>query len=142
MRRNAVLAVAALIPAAVATTLIAAALVPTTVAATLITTLIPATVATALIAAVVVALFGAGFAALLTDFRHVLAVTADGFATLAACFARFVRVELVGSSLFMRRAPTLAGDLALLVVVHCRETAFVRTATILVARHDLLSSLN
>jgi hypothetical protein len=68
------------------------------------------------------------------DFGHVLAVLAHDLAALAASLARLLGRELVCGTLLVRCPPALAGDPALLLLVHRRETTLV----LAVLSHDLL----
>jgi len=58
-----------------------------------------------------------------SDLRHVFAIPAHGLAASASRFTCFVRIELVGSSSFMRGSAAHAGDLALPVIVHRCKSA-------------------
>src|SRR5450830_1299695 len=68
------------------------------------------------------------FAALAADFSHVVAVAADCFAPFLAGAAGFFGVELVGRAFLVGRLAALAGDFALLVLVHGSEAPFGRGA--------------
>jgi hypothetical protein len=57
------------------------------------------------------------------DGCHVVAVTADDFATLAARVTRLVGREFVRAALRVSRLPALAGDLALLGQIHRSESS-------------------
>jgi hypothetical protein len=63
----------------------------------------------------------AGFATSAANLRHVATVPAHCFSTLATCRARFVRSELMSISGFVRSSPALAGDIALLLGIHCSK---------------------
>jgi hypothetical protein len=67
-----------------------------------------------------------GETALSSNLSHVLAVSTDGPPTLAPCLGRFLRVKLMGDTLGMGRPATGAGDFALFLGVHRRETPFAR----------------
>jgi hypothetical protein len=64
-----------------------------------------------------------GFATLTTDLGHVLAIAAHRLAALPTSIPGLFRTELVRSSLFVGGFATLAGDFALLSLVHSRESA-------------------
>jgi hypothetical protein len=68
------------------------------------------------------------------------ALAAAAFATLAASLAGLFGGELVGCPLLMRSAATLAGDLALLLLVHPGEAALV-LAFVSLAHDSTLSLL-
>lgn len=70
------------------------------------------------------------FAALLADFRHMLTILADGFAAFTPRLTRFLRVKLMSASALMRGFAALAGDFALLLIIHRSESAFVRSTLI------------
>src|SRR5258708_27281822 len=58
------------------------------------------------------------FAAFTPNLGHVLAVLADGFATFATRFARFVCVEFVRGAFGVGSAPTFTGDFTLFGLIH------------------------
>src|SRR5260221_3439401 len=62
-------------------------------------------------------------AALAPDRRHVLSIRAHDLSAFAASGARFVTGELVRRTLLMRCLSTLAGDLALLALIHPGKTS-------------------
>src|SRR5450830_1324948 len=80
------------------------------------------------------------FAALAADFSHVVAVAADCFAPFLAGAAGFFGVELVGRAFLVGRLAALAGDFALLVLVHGSEASFGRGARAAAAAATLLGA--
>lgn len=75
-----------------------------------------------------------GLATLAADLRHVFAILADRLAALAAGFAGFLGTELMGVSAFVRGAAAFAGDFALFLGVHSRETTAAATLVLLLSR--------
>src|SRR3981081_3031754 len=59
------------------------------------------------------------------DFCHVIAIAADGLATLLPRLPGFHRRELMGCPLLMRRPPALRGDAPLSLFAHPGEAATI-----------------
>jgi len=57
-------------------------------------------------------------ATLSPDRRHVLAIATDRLTTFASGHPRFIGRPLVSRAFRVRRAPALAGDLALTITIH------------------------
>src|SRR5579871_3398893 len=85
----------------------------------------------------VLAVFADGFATFFADLGHMLAIFADSFAALAACLAGLFGGELVSSTLLVSRLAALAGNLALLLLVHGRKSAIARIAHKITPFHRL-----
>ena len=79
----------------------------------------------------VLAILADADAALAADLGHVLAIPAHRLTSLLASLARLLGGELVGGALLVGRSPSLAGDQALLLLVHGGEAALIMAIALL-----------